>query len=56
MMAILHDKMWELQQAENIPMKQRESMATKAGNDFRQFIKTYTNIDTQNFYKPLDEE
>lgn len=50
-MSVLMDKMWELQHDESIDMKVRENMALKAGNDFRNLIKTYTNIDTHDLYK-----
>lgn len=51
MMSALMDKMWELSTDENINFEIRKSMAEKAGKDFRQFIKTYTNIDTHEMYK-----
>lgn len=51
MMATLMDKMWELTSDENIDLETRAKMAEKAGNDFRQFIKTYTNFDTHEMYK-----
>ena len=51
MMAVLMDKMYELQDKENMPQEQREEMASSAGNEFRKLIKTYTGIDTHNLYK-----
>ena len=50
-MSTLMDKMWELQEKENIPMDNRVEMVTKAGKDFRELIKKYTNIDTHDLYK-----
>ena len=47
----LLDKMWELQEKENISMEVREDMATKCGKNIRSLIKTFTNIDTFELYK-----
>jgi hypothetical protein len=50
-MSVLMDKIWELQQDENISMENRCNMVQKAGEDVRKLIKTYTNIDTHERYK-----
>lgn len=50
-MSALMDKMWELQQKEKIPIEQRLEMVNKAGQELRQFIKTYTGLDSHEFYK-----
>lgn len=50
-MSALMDKMWNLQEAEGMNMADRGNMATKAGEDLRNLIKTYTNIDTHKLYK-----
>ena len=50
-MSVLMDKVWELQQDEKIDIKDRESMVIKLGNDVRNLIKTYTDIDTYELYK-----
>ena len=50
-MSVLMDKIWELQNDENIPMEHRLNMANKAGEDVRKLIKTYTNIDCHELYK-----
>lgn len=50
-MSAIMDKMWELQDGEDIDMNDRENMAEKAGEDIRAFIKTYTNIDTYGLYE-----
>ena len=47
----LLDKMWELQEKENISLKTREDMATKCGESIRSLIKTFTDIDTHDLYK-----
>jgi len=50
-MSVLMDKIWDLQEEEKIDQKTREAMATKAGEDVRQLIRTYTGLDTFDFYK-----
>ena len=47
----LLDKMWELQETENISKEIREDMAKKCGESIRSLIKTFTNIDTFDLYK-----
>jgi hypothetical protein len=49
--SVLLDKMWELQEKENLSIEIREDMATKSGEAIRNIIKTFTNIDTHNLYK-----
>jgi len=50
-MSVLMDKMFELQTDESLNLKNRLNMAQKAGEDIRQLIKTYTDIDTYELYK-----
>ena len=50
-MSVVLDKMWELQNWDNLTLLDRENMATKCGEDLRKFIKTYTDIDTFDLYK-----
>ena len=45
-MTVLMDKMWDLQEDENLDIEDRLNMARKAGQDIRQLIKTYTGIDS----------
>jgi hypothetical protein len=47
----LLDKMWELQEKENLPIETRADMATKCGEAIRSLVKTFTDIDTHNLYK-----
>jgi len=47
----LLDKMWELQEEEDITIEIREDMATKCGQSIRSLIKTFTDVDTHNLYK-----
>jgi len=50
-MSGIMDKMWALQQAENIDFESRVSMAEQVGTQLHQLIKTYTGIDTREYYK-----
>jgi uncharacterized protein YutE (UPF0331/DUF86 family) len=50
-MSAMMDKMWDLQQKEGIDMKIREAMAIKCGEDFRNLVRKYTNIDPHDLYK-----
>lgn len=50
-MSVLMDKIWELQSNEKITIQDRISMVEKAGNDVRDLVKTYTDIDTHSLYK-----
>ena len=50
-MSVLMDKIWKLQQDESIPIDDRINMAQKAGDDIRNLVKTYTNIDTHSLYE-----
>ena len=47
----LLDKMWELQEKENLPIETRADMAEKCGEAIRSLVKTFTDIDTHNLYK-----
>lgn len=50
-MSVLMDRMWRLQEAENIEKDDRGNMATAAGEELRKLIKTYTGVDSWDFYK-----
>ena len=45
------DKMWKLQEDEGIDIDTRADMAEKLGNELRNIVRIYTNIDTHNLYK-----
>jgi hypothetical protein len=45
------DKMWKLQEDEGIDINTRADMAEKLGNELRNIVRVYTNIDTHNLYK-----
>jgi len=42
----LMDKLFDLQNEENMPLKNREDMAEQCGKDLRSLVKKYTDIDT----------
>lgn len=50
-MSAMLDKMWKLQEDENIDIDARADMATKLGNELRNMVRIYTNIDTRDLYK-----
>jgi len=50
-MTALMDKMWEMQDDEEMDMEDRINMAQKAGEEVRKLIKTYTGIDSHDLYK-----
>ena len=50
-MSVLMDKIWNLQSNEEMDMEDRVKMVEKAGNDVRNIIKIYTDIDTHELYK-----
>lgn len=49
-MSVMIDKIWELQESESIDINDRVNMVQKCGDDIRNLIKVYTNIDTHNLY------
>lgn len=50
-MSALMDKIWELQENENVNIEDRIKMVQKAGEEVRNLIKVYTNIDSHDLYK-----
>lgn len=49
-MSAFLDKMYELQEKEGIDLPERIKMGEKCGEDLRQIIKTYINIDTHELF------
>jgi hypothetical protein len=45
-MHIIFDKMWDIQNYDNMPMEDRVAMAESCGKEFRNLVYKYTNIDT----------
>ena len=50
-LSVMLDKMWKLQEEEGIDINTRADMAEKLGNELRNIIRVYTNIDTHSLYK-----
>lgn len=50
-MSVVMDKIWELQEIENIDMEDRINMANNVGEEIRNLIKTYTDIDCHKLYE-----
>lgn len=50
-MSAMLDKMWKLQENEDIDIDARVDMAKKLGNELRNMVRVYTNIDTHSLYK-----
>ena len=50
-MSVLMDKMWDLQEKEDISFEDRIKMAEAAGNRLNEFIKSFTDIDTFKIYE-----
>lgn len=49
--SVMLDKMWDLMQKEDIPMEIREDMSTQMGNDVKNLVKKYCDIDTFGIYR-----
>lgn len=49
-MSVMMDKLWELQEKENISMDDRMKMAEKLGSDIKNLVKIYTDINTLTLY------
>lgn len=49
-MAVMMDKIWELQSDETMDMEDRCRMVEKCGEEVRKVIKTFTNLDAHDFY------
>ena len=49
--SVLMDKMYDMQESDNMEMKVREEMATKCGEDIRKLIHTYTGLYSHDFFK-----
>jgi len=49
-MSVIMDKMWELQEGENMDMETRCAMSQKCGEEVRELVKKYTGVDTHSLY------
>jgi len=50
-MSVMMDKMWELQCNEKMTIEDKSNMVIKLGNEVRDLVKIYTDIDTFELYK-----
>ena len=48
--SVVLDRIWNLQESEELLMDDRIKMAESFGNKIREIVKTYTNIDTRQLY------
>lgn len=48
--AVMLDKMWALQEEENVPQETRCKMANELGIKFKELIRIYTGVDTTKLY------
>lgn len=49
-MAVMMDKVWELQTDEYMSIEDRLNMVQKCGEEVRKVVKTFTNLDAHEFY------
>ncbi len=50
-MSVMVDKIFDLQENENMTLEDRLKMVEKVGGEIRKIVKVYTNIDTHELYK-----
>lgn len=50
-MSALMDKMWDYQEKNKLPQKERVKQAEESGQAIRALVKKYTGIDSHDFYK-----
>lgn len=50
-MSALLDKMWSLNENEDMPLDVRCDMALKAGQQVRELVKTFTDIEPHDLYR-----
>jgi hypothetical protein len=48
--SVMLDRIWNLQESEELSMDDRIKMAESFGNKIKEIVKTYTNIDTRQLY------
>jgi len=49
-MSAMMDKVWELQESEEMGMDERVKMVLKFGEELRELIKIYTSVDCRELY------
>jgi hypothetical protein len=50
LISVIMDKMWDLQEKENMEFKDRAAMATACGAELRGLVKKFTGIDMHELY------
>ena len=50
-MSVAMDKMYDLQESENMSQEDRLNMAQSLGEELRRIIKTYCDVDTHTLYQ-----
>ncbi len=51
LISVVMDKMWDMQEEDEMKIAYRMEMAQKCGEEIRQIFKTYCNVDPHDFYK-----
>jgi len=49
-MSTMMDRMWDVQESDDMEFGNRKEMATRLGEELRTMVKTYTGIDTFDLY------
>lgn len=49
-MSVMMDKMWEVQEFDNMGMEDREKMVVNLASDLMKMVKTYTGVNTLELY------
>lgn len=49
-MSVMMDKMWEVQEFDNMEMEDREKMVVNLASDLMKMVKTYTGVNTLELY------
>lgn len=53
-MSAMMDKIWHLQEGEDMDIEDRVAMVEKCGKEVRALVKTYCDIETQELYNEKD--
>jgi len=48
--SVMLDKMWDLQEDENMSMEDRSNMAEKCGSEVMEIVRKYTGVNTHELY------
>jgi hypothetical protein len=53
--SVLMDRVWELQEKEEMDLDTRTKMAVKCGEEVKKIVKVYTDIDMESYVEPVTE-